>query len=124
MPDLSWQEAAIRQERSFPRVRQMFAVISALLFAASLSFAQGDSELLAQGRRIYEERGCDSCHVAGTGERKAPDLSAVGRRYSLSYLTYWLGANPYRGATHMPKIELTQAELSALAAYLASRRGF
>ncbi len=102
----------------------MLAVASTLLLASSFSFAQDDSELVAQGRRIYEERGCDGCHAAGTGERRAPDLSAVGRRYSLAYLTYWLAANPYRGATHMPKIELTQAELSALAAYLASRRGF
>jgi cytochrome c oxidase subunit 2 len=104
---------------------QMAAVLSGLLLAGSWAFAQDDPALVAQGRRLFEERGCYGCHaVAGTGGGTAPDLSRVGARYSLSYLTRWLKGNPHRGAEHMPKIELTEGELSALAAYLASLRGF
>jgi mono/diheme cytochrome c family protein len=106
------------------RVGQV-AVGSALLLAVSSAFAQDDPALVAQGLRLFENRGCYDCHaVGGTGGKSAPDLSNIGRRHSLSYLTYWLREDPYRGATHMPKIELTEAELSALAAYLASLHGF
>lgn len=108
-----------------PRKLLQVAVASILVFTSSLAFAQDDPELVAEGRRLYAERSCDGCHATtGSEPRSAPDLSAVGRRYSLSYLTYWLAANPYRGSAHMPKIELTEGELSALAAYLASLRGF
>jgi mono/diheme cytochrome c family protein len=103
----------------------MAVMVSGLLLTGSFAFAQDDPALVARGRRLFEERGCYDCHaVAGTGGKAAPDLSRVGERYSLSYLTRWLKGNPHRGAEHMPKIELTESELSALAAYLASLRGF
>jgi mono/diheme cytochrome c family protein len=109
---------------SLRRVLQM-AALSALLLAGSSALAQDDPVLVAQGRRLFEERGCYACHaVAGTGGKTAPDLSNIGHRYSQSYLTYWLRDNPHRGAPHMPKPPLTEAELSALTAYLVSLRGF
>ena len=59
------------------------------------------------------------------GATTAPNLSRVGAKYSLNYLTYWLRNTPPRGSReHMPKIQLAEPDVKALAAYLSSLRGF
>jgi mono/diheme cytochrome c family protein len=97
-----------------------------LLLVTSAASAQDGDALVARGQRLFEERGCYGCHaIAGTGGKTAPDLSNVGHRYSRGYLTYWLRETPPRGRIeHMPRIQLTESELQALAAYLSSLRGF
>lgn len=102
------------------------ASVSILLVAISAASAQEADALVAQGKRLFEQRGCYGCHaIAGTGATTAPDLTDLGRRYSLAYLTYWLRETPPRGSVeHMPKIALTEPELQALAAYLSSLRVF
>lgn len=99
--------------------------VSLLLLVASTASAQDGDALVAQGQRLFETHGCYGCHaIAGTGGKTAPDLSNVGHRYSLDYLTYWLRETPPRGRTeHMPPIPATESELQALAAYLHSLRG-
>ncbi|HUM17141.1 MAG TPA: cytochrome c [Candidatus Nitrosotalea sp.] len=102
------------------------AGVSMLLVATSVASAQDGDALVAQGKRLFEERGCYGCHaIAGKGATAAPDLTDLGRRYSLAYLTYWLRETPPRGSVeHMPKIALTEPEVQALAAYLSSLRVF
>jgi mono/diheme cytochrome c family protein len=78
----------------------------------------------AQGRRLFTEHGCHGCHtVLGTGTPIAPDLSRAGYRYSEAQLARLL-RDPaiHRPGAHMPKLALTDAELRALAAYLATLR--
>ena len=98
--------------------------VSILLLVTSAASAQDSDALVAQGQRLFEAHGY-RCHaIAGTGGKTAPDLSNVGHRYSLGYLTYWLRETPPRGRIeHMPPIEMTEPELQALAAYLHSLRG-
>ena len=100
--------------------------VSVLLLAASPALAQDDGALVARGQSLFQAQGCHGCHaIAGVGATTAPNLSRVGAKYSLNYLTYWLRNTPPRGSReHMPKIRLAEPEIKALAAYLSSLRGF
>jgi mono/diheme cytochrome c family protein len=97
-------------------------VILALALSACAALAQ-DGALVAQGRRLFTEQGCFGCHTVGAfGTPIAPDLSRVGAKYPLEYLTRWLRDPASQRPAHMPKIPLTEAEVQALAAYLGSLR--
>jgi cbb3-type cytochrome oxidase cytochrome c subunit len=84
--------------------------------------AASGEERRAEGRRMFMEQGCYGCHmVQKVGTPIGPDLSRVGTKYSESYLKNWL-RDPalQRPAAHMPKLELTETQIAALAAFLAS----
>jgi cytochrome c oxidase subunit II len=86
--------------------------------------AQDRRTLIEQGKQLFFTHGCYGCHTVGkVGTPIGPDLSHVGAEYSLPYLAGWLRdpASQKRTA-HMPKIELTEAEIQSLAAYLSSLR--
>jgi cbb3-type cytochrome oxidase cytochrome c subunit len=52
-----------------------------------------------------------------------PDLSHVGTKYSHAYLQRWLrDPAEQRPSAHMPALELSEAQVAALAAYLSSLR--
>lgn len=90
-----------------------------------------DSELAAEGARLFQSRTCSSCHtIAGTGAaaRIGPDLTHVASRDTLAagvmantsaYMTGWL-ANPQaiKPGNHMPNLKLEGEEIIALVAYL------
>ena len=78
----------------------------------------------AQGRRLFTEHGCYGCHtVRGTGTPIAPDLSHVGSFQTEGDLARRLrDPAAHAPGAHMPKLDLTEAEVRALAAYLASLR--
>lgn len=68
------------------------------------------------------EQGCHGCHTVGKlGTPIGPDLSHVGAKHSEAYLARWL-RDPamQRPAAHMPKLELTEPQIAALVAFLAS----
>ena len=53
----------------------------------------------------------------------ARDLTHVGAKYSEPYIARWLrDPSHIRPSTHMPAIELTDADIEALAAFLAAQR--
>jgi cytochrome c1 len=61
--------------------------------------------------------------VGKVGTPIGPNLSHVGGKYSESYLARWLrDPQSQRPAAHMPKLELTEEQVTDLAAYLASLR--
>lgn len=96
----------------------------AAMLCSTPGYAQDRSALIAQGRQLFFKQGCYGCHTVGqVGTPIGPDLSRVGAEYSLPYLTGWLRdpASQKRSA-HMPKIELAEAEIQALATYLATLR--
>ena len=95
-----------------------------VLFAAAPVLAQ-DAALVLRGQGLFKEQGCYGCHTVdkfGT-EGIAADLTHVGGKYDVDYLTKWLKDPASQQPTaHMPKIALSDAETKALAAYLASLR--
>jgi mono/diheme cytochrome c family protein len=99
------------------------AVAAAALLAAAPAAAE-DAALAAKGERVFRDQGCYGCHTVGKfGTPIANDLGKIGAKYDLAYLTRWLrDPSSQRPTAHMPKIELKEAEVDALAAYLASLR--
>jgi cytochrome c1 len=52
-----------------------------------------------------------------------PDLSRIGAKRDQTDLTRWLrDPSTHRPGAHMPKLQLTEPEVQALAAYLGSLR--
>jgi mono/diheme cytochrome c family protein len=78
--------------------------------------------LVDRGKKLFMAHGCYGCHMVGTaGTPIGPDLSRIGFKYPESYLVRWLrDPSAQKPTAHMPKITLTEAEIRALAAYLAS----
>lgn len=75
-----------------------------------------------QGRRLFMEQGCYGCHtVQKVGSPIGPDLSHLGARYSATVLEAWLrDPAAQRPSAHMPRLDLTEPQVKALAAFLAS----
>ena len=77
-----------------------------------------------RGERLFFEQGCFGCHTVGkVGTPIGPDLSQVGEKHPPSYLVGWL-RDPamQKPKAHMPKIELNEDEIRALAAHLSALR--
>ena len=96
------------------------ATVAGLAIEGAL--AQSISTAVARGERVFVEQGCNGCHTVGkAGTPIGPDLSHIGSKYPETYLQPWLsGPQQQKPTAHMPKIELNEADIRALAAYLAS----
>lgn len=95
--------------------------------------ARPATALQRTGMALLADKACLSCHsIGGTGARVAPDLTHVASRRTLAAVTLpntpgnlarWLrDPGAIKPGTRMPDFELTDGEVSALAAYLGSLR--
>ena len=98
------------------------SVAAAFALSATVAFGQDDAALATRGNSLFTELGCNGCHTVGkTGTPIANDLSQVGSKYPESYLREWLREpQQQKPRAHMPKIQMSEADAKALAAYLAS----
>jgi cytochrome c553 len=97
----------------------------ALLLAGGPAAAQGSGPTGAGGGlALFMASGCHGCHTIGAvGTPIAPDLSRIGQRYTETQLARWLRDPAAQKPTaHMPRLELSEADVAALAAYLATLR--
>jgi mono/diheme cytochrome c family protein len=99
-------------------------LLVSIVLLASCAQAQDGRALVGQGRMVFRDQGCYGCHMAeGMGTPIGPDLSRIGAKRNEANLTRWLrDPAAQRPTAHMPKLELTEAEVHALAAYLGSLR--
>ena len=104
-------------------MRRRWIVAAAFVIGVS-AVPVGAQERVEEGRRAFTEQGCYGCHtVKAFGTPIGPDLSRVGAKYSETYLTKWLrDPAEQRPAAHMPKLELTDTQIAALAAFLSALR--
>ena len=119
---------AIQRMRDHRVLRKTLGIVIGLILAVTASLAwmaqAQDRALVAAGTRLFTEQGCYGCHRIGAfGTPIGPDLSRVGAKYSEPDLIRWL-SDPasQKPNAHMPKLELTAAEVTALAAFLATQR--
>jgi mono/diheme cytochrome c family protein len=103
-------------------------IAAALLAVSACAAAQPASpppaSVVERGQAAFKNNGCYGCHMIGKfGTPIGPDLSEVGRKYPPDYLVRWLrDPSLQRPSAHMPALELTEADISALAQYLGSLR--
>lgn len=97
-------------------------VAAALALAAAMAYGQDGSSAFSQGKSLFTEQGCYGCHTVGKmGTPIAADVSHVGSKYTETYLRAWLrDPKQQKPAAHMPKIQMSETDARALAAYLAS----
>lgn len=102
--------------------RAAFLIRFVIVCTTVLAGAQDHPTVIERGKQSFFQQGCIGCHTIGqVGTPIGPDLSHVGRDYSVSYLRGWLrDPASQKRAAHMPRIDLTEEEIHALAAYLAS----
>jgi len=95
---------------------------AAIAVAPIAASGQGGTALTSEGKRLFTEQGCYGCHTIGkAGTPIANNLSQVGSKYTESYLGQWLSdPKQQKPRAHMPKIEMSEADARAIAAYLAS----
>ncbi len=83
---------------------------------------QFSSDLIAQGKDLFANKGCYVCHRDGDiGSKFAPNLFNIGEKLNYDYTVKWL-LNPkeYQPQTVMPSFRLSQNEAEAIAAYLST----
>jgi mono/diheme cytochrome c family protein len=99
-------------------------LLVSMVLVASCAQAQDGRALIGQGRMVFRDQGCYGCHLAeGMGTPIGPDLSRIGAKRGQADLTRWLrDPSTHRPSAHMPKLQLTETEVQALAAYLGSLR--
>lgn len=100
------------------------AAAAVLTLSAGVACGETERALVARGQKLFTEQGCHGCHTVGKmGTPIAKDLSTIGATHDRTYLETWLrDPAAQRPTAHMPRLELRGAEITALAAYLASLR--
>ena len=98
------------------------AAISLLVLVSATGARAADN--VEPGRQVFFSQGCYGCHRIGiVGTPIANDLGHVGQKYSASQLAQWLRDPASQKPTaHMPRLALSEQEIQALAAYLATLR--
>jgi mono/diheme cytochrome c family protein len=97
-------------------------LLVAVVLTAACVQAQDRGTLVTRGSAVFRDQGCYGCHTVGKmGTPIATDLSRIGAKHDEAYLARWLrDPTQQRPTAHMPKLELSESEVQALAAYLGS----
>lgn len=76
--------------------------------------------LVSQGRGIFQQHGCSGCHgEVGLGSTVAPSLQGITTKFPEPQLIALLrNPNPAMRAGHMPAVDASAGDMSALLAYL------
>lgn len=103
-------------------------MITILLSTFALS-----SSIFADGKAVFDSKGCTACHGFGESKPTGPDLKGVKKR-GASWLKKWLKdpegmrkkdktaksiAAKYQA--HMPKMDMTDKELNDLVKFLMTK---
>ena len=104
--------------------RLAIAVVAATLAMSVVALQQRAvaEDRIEQGRRLFMQQGCYGCHtVERLGTPIGPDLSHLGARYAPIVIENWLrDPASQKPSAHMPRLELTEPQIKAIAAFLAS----
>jgi cytochrome c2 len=98
---------------------------------AKPTFGPENEVLVSEGKKLFYERGCLSCHsIKGVGGQFAPNLDGIGKRKSFEDIALQLGnaellalpsiSEYNERGTVMPPSGLTESEVRKISAFLAS----
>lgn len=91
-----------------------------IISSVSSGIAEGDGELVEQGKELYTAKKCGLCHtVDGSEGSKGGDLYDVGNKRDAEWLTaYMKDPKSVMPEAKMPAVRVTDEELQALVAYM------
>ena len=103
---------------------RIVATVAIVVMSGAVGLAQVGDGPQTRGRQAFFANGCHGCHTVGAmGTPIGPDLSRIGARYSRAHLERWLrDPGAVDPAAHMPLLELSEAQIAELAAFLATLR--
>jgi len=83
------------------------------------------AEQVEIGGQVFEERGCNACHVVnGEGGKLGPDLSRAGFMLQPQFIFRWvLNPQAFLPKTRMPNLDLTPEDALAVSLYLGEQKG-
>lgn len=124
--------------RTFKRTLAAGAVVMLGALPLSLAHAQGsaftvDAALAKQGKTVYANKGCVTCHSIGQGMRAGPDLLGLTERRDLTWIKSWLkdpasmlqtdsiaqSLLAQAKGVKMPNVKLSEQEIDAVIHYIA-----
>jgi mono/diheme cytochrome c family protein len=124
--------------RTFKRTLAAGAVVMLGALPLSLAHGQGsaftvDAALAKQGKSLYANKGCVTCHSIGQGMRAGPDLLGLTERRDLTWIKSWLKDPATMLQTDsiaqsllatakgvkMPNVKLSEQEIDAVIHYIA-----
>jgi mono/diheme cytochrome c family protein len=122
----------------FGRAVLMGAMVTVLSVSALYAQASGvstDPATIKRGKDLWSTKACMGCHTIGKGRSAGPDLMGVLDRRSLDWVQRWLHDPPAMqqsdstaralvlqfNNTKMPNLQLADAEVTALIAYIADQ---
>jgi mono/diheme cytochrome c family protein len=87
-----------------------------------------DPNKVAEGRQVFKDSKCSKCHgIEGRGEHDQRVLRGVGEKLSAAEIRQWIthpaemtAKLPKKPKEPMKKVDLTEAQVDALVAYLQS----
>jgi len=105
-----------------------FALIAGLVGLMTSPVVAQDAKLVQAGKELYAGKTCARCHMVGGRGYKAGKLDGVAKRMSADDMRKWLTApadmeakldqKPKVRMSSRKKMHLTDADVSALVAYL------
>lgn len=98
-------------------------IIAAGLMVSCASGGSRDTSDAVDGRQVFFTQ-CHGCHTLGVaGTPIAPDLSRIGARLSRDEIERRLrDPRTHKPTARMPQLDLSEAEIGALATYLSELR--
>lgn len=112
------------------------ALLGALPLSQAVAQGSGltvDAALAKQGKNVFANKGCVTCHSIGQGVRAGPDLLGVTDRRDLTWLKNWLKdpatmlqSDPIAQemltaakGVKMPNVKMSEQEIDAVIHYMA-----
>ena len=100
-----------------------------LVFLLILFFAHNAYPSIDEGKKLFTEKRCVTCHVVGRGKFVGPDLWNVSKKYNKSDLIQWInnpdqiyekyGKKPFNnGYPPMPNMNVSTSESIKIISYL------
>jgi len=107
-------------------MKRVIATVAVIGWCSAGLLAQ-DAKKIAAGKALYEKQSCQKCHqIDGKGSKISP-LDGVGSKLSAEQIKQWLvdpdtmtAKLPKKPAVKMKKVELPEADIDALVAYMLS----
>lgn len=109
-------------------VKAIVVILGAVFWTGVAGAQAPDPAKVAAGKKVYEDSKCSKCHgIAGHGDHGQRVLEGVSEKLSAAEIRKWITSPtemtaklPKKPKEPMKKVDLTDAQVDALVAYVQS----